>query len=140
MNYILSTVLPLTLSLYCKTGKIRRFFAYESLCLHFSVSCMFLTQPTVGVTVLLGQNTSVPIHTPVVFTHFIDREVAQSMSFNLVTMSSTRDWVVDILIIDVKTGDVRLKDGWETRIRDQGSKSFISRYKGKGSHVIICDL
>ena len=96
---------------------------------------MFLTQPTVGVTVFLGQNTSVPIHTPVVFTHSSDREVVQSMSFNLVTMSSTRDWVVDILMIDAKIGDTRLMDGWETRIRDQGSESISTRYKGKESHT-----
>ena len=94
---------------------------------------MFLTQPNVEVTVFLGQNTSVPIHTPVVFIHSSDREVVQSMSFNLVTMSSTRDWVVDILMIDAKTGDIRLIDDWETRIRDQGSESSISRYKGNGS-------
>ena len=93
---------------------------------------MFLTQPSVGVTVFLGQNSSVPIHTPVVFAHYSDGEVVQSMSFNLVTMSSTRDWVLDILMIDAMKGDVRLIDGWETRIRDHGSES--SRYKGSGSH------
>jgi hypothetical protein len=48
----------------------------------------------------------------------------------MVTMSSTRDWVMDILIIDAKKGDIRLRDGWEKIIRDRGD-SDSTRHKGE---------
>ena len=54
------------------------------------------------------------------------------MSFNLVNMSSTRDWVTEMLKIDVKIGDIRLRDGWETIFQDRGgSNLLIPNYKGR---------
>ena len=93
---------------------------------------MFLTQPSVLVSVYPGQNTSLPIHSPVLVMHASQGEKVLAMSFSLVTMYNTKGWVLDILTIDAKTGAVRLRDGWEKRIPDEGrSETKNLRHKGK---------
>ena len=65
-------------------------------------------------------------------------ELVLAMSFTLVTMSTTRDWVLDILTIDDKNGDVRLRDGWEKMVPDTGgSESPHANKKGKSILVLL---
>ena len=95
---------------------------------------MFLTQPSVLVSVYPGQNTSLPLHSPVLGMLASQGEQVLAMSFSLVTMSTTMDWVMDMLMIDNKKGDVRLRDGWEKMVPDSdrgGSESTHSHHKGK---------
>jgi hypothetical protein len=93
---------------------------------------MFLTQPSVLVSVYPGQNISLPIHSPVLVMLASQGEQVLAMSYSLVTMSTTKDWVVDILTIDNKKGDVRLRTNWEKRVPNRGgSDSPHSHHKGK---------
>ena len=90
---------------------------------------MFLTQPSVLVSVFPSQNTSLPLHSPVLVMLAGKVEHVLAMSFSLVPMSTTKDWVMDILTIDDRMGDVRLRDGWEKMIPDRGGSD--SHHKGK---------
>ena len=93
---------------------------------------MFLTQPSVLVSVFPSQNTSLPLHSPVLVMLAGKVEHVLAMSFSLVPMSTTKDWVMDILTIDDRKGDVRLRDGWEKLIPDkEGSNSPNSHHQGK---------
>ena len=79
-------------------------------------------------TVFTGQNTSLTIHTTVVVTQG-DTE----LYFTMVTMDTTRDWVVDILNIDMGNGEIRLKDGWEEIIWRKNHRHKAKK-KGKCLH------
>jgi hypothetical protein len=81
-------------------------------------------------TVFTGQNTSLLIHTTVVVT-----QGDTVLDFTLVTLDTTRDWVVDILNIDKGNGEIRLTDKWNEVI---WKKNHRLKNKGKNNLFKIC--
>ena len=134
---VFQVLVTLIFSTKSQEGKILKISKSPST--HVSVASMFLTQPSVLINVFLGQNSSLPVHTPVLVRNIRQREQVMSMAFTMVTIPVTRNWVRDILTVDEEKGDVRLRKDWEkifsergitdsTNFNQKGKLIFLSNY------------
>ena len=56
------------------------------------------------------------------------------MSFNLVTMATTRKWVKEMLRVDVNKGDIKLSEDYEKLIQEEQVKDS-HHYHQRGIYI-----